>query len=61
MLYALIKKLNEVDRMLITLHLDGYKNPEIASITGVTTNHVNVKIHRIKSKLIANFKIEKNG
>jgi len=61
MLYTLIKRLNEVDRMLITLHLDGYKNPEIADIAGVTTNHVNVKIHRIKSKLIADFKNETHG
>ncbi len=61
MLYTLIKQINEVDRMLITLHLDGYKNTEIADIAGVTTNHVNVKIDRIKSKLIADFKNETNG
>lgn len=61
LLYTLIKRLNEVDRMMISLHLDGYKNHEIADITGVTTNNVNVKIHRIKSKLIADFKKEAHG
>ena len=61
MLYTLIKRLNEIDRMLITLHLDGYKNPEIAEISGMTTNNINVKIHRIKSKLIADFKNETYG
>lgn len=61
LLYALIKRMNEVDRMLISLHLDGYKNPEIAEIAGVTINNVNVKIHRIKSKLIADFKKETHG
>lgn len=61
LLYLLIKRLNEVDKMLITLHLDGYKNPEIAEITGMTTNHVNVKIHRIKTTIIDQFKKESDG
>jgi len=56
MLYLIIKQLKEVDRMLITLHLDGYKNPEIAEITGLKVNHVNVKIHRIKSSIIDQLK-----
>ena len=48
-LYLVIKSLSEVDRMLITLHLDGYKNGEIAEITGMTVNHINVKLHRIRT------------
>lgn len=55
LLYQIIRSLNEVDRMLITLHLDGYKNKEIAEITGITQNHVNVKIHRIKRQIIEKF------
>ena len=55
-LYHIIKSFEEVDRMLITLHLDGYKNNEIAEITGMTQNHINVKIHRIKAKIIEKFK-----
>lgn len=55
-LYEIIKSLGEVDRMLISLHLDGYKNNEIAEITGMTNNHINVKIHRIKGKIIEVFK-----
>ncbi len=50
LLYA-IKKLPEIDRMIITLHLEGYGNPEIAEITGTSTNNLNVKLHRIKKKL----------
>lgn len=61
LLYYLIKQLNEVDRMIITLHLDGYKNKEIAEITGMTVNNVNVKIYRIKQKLISEFKLEAHG
>jgi len=55
LLYQIIRSLNEVDRMLITLHLDGYKNKEIAEITGMTQNHVNVKIYRIKEQIIEKF------
>ncbi|RZL13004.1 MAG: sigma-70 family RNA polymerase sigma factor [Pedobacter sp.] len=51
-LYRAIRKLNEVDRGLIMLHLDGYDNPEISEILGVTRNNVSVKLHRIKQQLI---------
>ena len=50
-LYLIIKRLSETDRMIITLHLDGYKNDEVAEIVGMSTNNVNVKIHRIKEKI----------
>jgi RNA polymerase sigma-70 factor (ECF subfamily) len=51
-LYHAIRELNELDRMIITLHLDGYENEEIAEITGLTKNNVAVKLHRIKDGLI---------
>ena len=60
-LYYLIKQLPEVDKMLMILHLDGYKNIEIADITGTTQNYVNVKIHRLKNLLITQFKSKANG
>ena len=47
-LYMVIRELNEIDRMIITLHLDGYENEEIADISGLTKNNVAVKLHRIK-------------
>ncbi|MCS6974317.1 MAG: sigma-70 family RNA polymerase sigma factor [Cyclobacteriaceae bacterium] len=56
MLYRAIRDLNEIDRMLITLHLDGYDNEEIAGIAGITKNHVAVKLHRIKEALIKKLK-----
>ncbi len=55
-LYWIIKKLNKVDRMIMSLHLDGYKNTEIAEILGIDSNHLNVKIHRIKGNVISSFK-----
>ncbi|MFV1884360.1 MAG: RNA polymerase sigma factor [Balneola sp.] len=58
MLVILIKTLDEIDRMIISLHLDGYSNKEIANITGLTTNNTGVKLHRIKERLITQMKGE---
>ena len=60
-LYLIIKQLDEVDKMIITLHLDGFKNPEIAEITGMTTNNINVKVHRIKAQIIDSLKMMEHG
>lgn len=60
-LYLLIKQLEEIDRMLMTLHLDGYNNPEISEITGMTVNNVAVKIHRLKTKIVEQLKKYRNG
>ncbi len=50
-LYLAIRGLNEIDRMIITLHLDGYENVEIADVSGLNKNNVAVKLHRIKEVL----------
>lgn len=55
-LYIAIRSLNEIDRMIVTLHLDGYENEEIANIAGLTKNHVAVKLHRIKETLTKKLK-----
>lgn len=47
-----IRRLEETDRALISMHLDGYDNSEIAAVIGITNNHVAVKLHRIKQQLI---------
>lgn len=57
-LYVAIRQLPEIDRMIITLHLDGYENEEIADITGLTKNNTAVKLHRIKDILIKKLKAE---
>jgi len=33
------------------MHLDGYENPEIGSMMGISDNLVSVKLHRIKKQL----------
>lgn len=60
-LYRLIKQLSEVDRMIMTLHLDGYTNTEIAEISGMTVNHINVKLHRLKAQIIEQLKQYRDG
>jgi len=56
LLYYLVRQLHEVDKMIMTLHLEGYKNLEIAEITGLKVNHINVKLHRLKNQIIEQLK-----
>lgn len=53
-LFVAIRQLQEIDRMIVTLHLDGFENEEIANIAGLTKNHIAVKLHRIKEILTKN-------
>ncbi len=47
-----ISQLDEPDRLIISLVLEGLSYKEIAEITGSNTNNTGVKINRIKIKLI---------
>jgi RNA polymerase sigma-70 factor, ECF subfamily len=47
-----LKTLDESDRVIITLHLDGYSNDEIADICGITKNNASVKLYRSKQEII---------
>lgn len=46
-----ISSLNETDTSLIVLFLDDLSYKEIAAITGLSENHIAVKIKRIRRKL----------
>jgi RNA polymerase sigma-70 factor (ECF subfamily) len=50
-LYQAVKRLDSIGKIAISLHFDGYSNPEIAEITGLKENHVAVKLHRCKQQL----------
>lgn len=50
-LYRAIRQLNEVDRGIVMLHLDGYNNIEISEISGISPNNTGVRLHRIKQQL----------
>ncbi len=50
-LQTAINCLNNIDKAIILLQLDGYSYDEIAEITGLTKTNVATKISRIKTKL----------
>lgn len=51
LLYQSISKLEEHDRLIITMVLDELPYAEIADICGISEGNLRVKIHRIKQKL----------
>lgn len=50
-LYEQIAKLDEIDRSITLLLLDGFRYKEIAATLGISESHVGVKINRIKKIL----------
>jgi RNA polymerase sigma-70 factor (ECF subfamily) len=50
-LYDQIAKLNETDRSITLLMLDGFSYKEMSSILGISETYVGVKINRIKKHL----------
>jgi RNA polymerase sigma-70 factor, ECF subfamily len=50
-LYALIQRLEPLDREVIILHLEGLPADEIAEIAGLTSTNTYTKIHRIRQLL----------
>lgn len=50
-MYAQIRKLNDLEKGLILLLLEGKKYEEIAQITGLSNSNVGTRISRIKQKL----------
>lgn len=51
LLYEAIKKLPELDRAIILLHLDENPHKEIAEIIGTSPNNIAVRINRTKKQL----------
>lgn len=51
LLYKCISKLEENERILITMVLDEVPYSEIAQVSGISEGNLRVKIHRIKLKL----------
>ncbi len=50
-LYECIAKLNDAEKSLVLLFLEDLSYRAISDITGITENHVAVKLSRIKKKL----------
>ncbi len=47
-----VKSLNEGDKAIVALYLEGLAYRDISDILGLSENHIAVKIKRIKSKLL---------
>ena len=52
-LYGCIHKLNEEDQSIVILVLDELPYKEIAEITGLTENHIAVKMKRVRKALLS--------
>ncbi len=50
-MYQKIRKLNEIDRAIIFLFLEGKDYEEIAAIIGFTNSNVGTRLNRIRQKL----------
>ncbi len=50
-LYEQISQLDEIDRSLTLLMLDGFSYREIGDTMGISQNHVGVRLNRIKKRL----------
>ena len=50
-LHQMIARLDELDRALMILYLDGYSHSEISDVIGITATNVATRINRIKQRL----------
>lgn len=60
-LYGEISKLNEIDRSITLLMLEGFSYKEMAGIVGITETNIGVKINRIKKHLASKSKKDLYG
>ncbi len=51
MLYAAIKKLNDIEKAMVFLYLENRPGKEIAETLGISEVNARVKMNRIKTKL----------
>lgn len=51
-LYNQIAKMNEIDKSLTLLLLDGFSYRDMAEMIGISESNIGVKIHRIKKSLV---------
>lgn len=56
-LYGCIAELEEIERIIISLEMEGLPQAEIAAVVGLSNGNIRVKIHRIKEKLAKKFKV----
>lgn len=60
-LRQLIDAMDELNRALILLFLEGFSSEEIAEIVGISASNVSTRINRIKTKLQTEFNAHEKG
>lgn len=50
-LFLAIRKLDDAEKAIVTLYLEGLDHNEISQIIGVTKNNLSVRLNRIKKKI----------
>jgi RNA polymerase sigma factor (sigma-70 family) len=56
LLYTSIESLDELDRALLMLYLDGLSHQDISAVLGISTTNIATKIGRLKERLRDNFR-----
>jgi RNA polymerase sigma-70 factor, ECF subfamily len=56
LLSLVIQSLKDVDKAIVILYLEGYKNKEISQILDTTPTNVSTRLNRVKTELKAKFK-----
>lgn len=51
----LIESLKDLDKAIVILHLEGYRNKEIAQVLELTPSNISTRLNRIKTELKAKF------
>lgn len=58
LLNIVIQSLKGLDKAIVILYLEGYKNKEIAQILNVTATNVSTRLNRVKAELKVKLKIQ---
>jgi RNA polymerase sigma-70 factor, ECF subfamily len=56
LLSIVIQSLKDVDKAIVILYLEGYKNKEISQILDLTPTNVSTRLNRVKTELKTKFK-----
>ena len=56
LLRIVLQSLKDIDKAIVILYLEGYKNKEISQILDLTPTNVSTRLNRVKTELTAKFK-----
>jgi RNA polymerase sigma-70 factor (ECF subfamily) len=56
LLNMVIQSLKDLDKAIVILYLEGYKNKEISQILNLTPTNVSTKLNRVRAELKGKFK-----